>query len=252
VLLDKTLPAHDVDADIHTVAPIIGRSFDFFGDSSRLEVIAPIADGTWDFKIADQDSNAARSGFGDPVVRFVWNFFGAPALRVDEFLDFKPSTIAGVVVRVRVPLGEYDSSRLLNLGVNRWMFSPRFGVSHRFDRWVLEAYASTWFFTDNTDFLQGNTLSQKSLFAFQAHCIYRIGRGFWTSASIGRATGGETSVNGVPKDDASKNTRVGLGLAVPLHRQVIVKMAWTTGLTTTAGNDFSTFLVGLQYAWGAR
>ena len=252
VLLDKTLPAEDVDAGIHTFVAAYGRSFDFVGDSARFEVIVPIADAVWDFQFAGVDSTAAKSGFGDPVLRFVWNFLGAPALKAKEFMNFQSETTAGVVVRLRVPLGQYDSARFFNLGVNRWMFSPRFGVSHRMDRIVLEGYASVWFFTDNSDFLESNTLSQRSLYALQGHLVYRFRRGLWTSVSVGRALGGETSVNGTPADDASKDTRVGLSLALPISRQVATRLAWSTSVTTRAGTDFSTFGIALQYRWSGQ
>ena len=58
----------------------------------------------------------------------------------------------GVSVTVAPPLGQYDSTKLINLGTNRWSVRPELGVSREIGQWVVEAMAGVWVFTDNTDF----------------------------------------------------------------------------------------------------
>ena len=60
------------------------------------------------------------SGLGDPRFRFSINLFGAPALAAKEFTNYKQDLIVGVSLQVSAPLGQYDDSKLLNLGNNRW------------------------------------------------------------------------------------------------------------------------------------
>jgi len=65
---------------------------------------------------------------------------------------------------VRLPLGQYDDNKLMNLGTNRWMFEPSLGAAVHWRKWVFETHLSGWFFTKNNAFFNGNTLSQNPLF----------------------------------------------------------------------------------------
>ena len=44
-------------------------------------------------------------------------------------------------------VGQYDPTKLVNLGSNRWTFKPELGYSRRWGHWLFDAYASVWFFT---------------------------------------------------------------------------------------------------------
>ena len=55
------------------------------------------------------------------------------------------------------PTGQYDLTRLINLGANRWSFKPELGLSRAWGQWALDGYASVWLFTENPDTLQKNS-----------------------------------------------------------------------------------------------
>jgi len=42
---------------------------------------------------------------------------------------YQQDLIVGVSFQVSAPLGQYDNSKLLNLGNNRWSFKPELGFS---------------------------------------------------------------------------------------------------------------------------
>jgi hypothetical protein len=50
-------------------------------------------------------------------------------------------------VKVVVPTGQYDPTKLINNGSNRWAFKPELGYSERWGHWLLDAYGGAWFFT---------------------------------------------------------------------------------------------------------
>ena len=66
-----------------------------------------------------------------------------------QFSKWKQKTLIGASLKVVAPSGQYDPLKLVNWGTNRWAFKPEGGYSERWGRWILDAYAGVWFFTDN-------------------------------------------------------------------------------------------------------
>ena len=149
---------------------------------------------------------------------------------------------------MRIPIGQYNSEKLVNLSANRWAFKPKIGFGFWMDRWTIELYASSWLFTDNTNYLSGNRLSQKPLSAIQGHVIHKFPSGFWAAISFGKAFGGETSINNEILNNRQSNTRLGATVAIPM-KKLLIRLAFLRGLQTQYGNDFNIFSVGLQYNW---
>jgi hypothetical protein len=57
----------------------------------------------------------------------------------------------GASLQVSVPLGQYDTDRLVNLGTNRWFFQPELGISKAWGPLTRELAASVTLYTDNRD-----------------------------------------------------------------------------------------------------
>ena len=125
--------------------------------------MVPFAAGDWEGVLEGVDTTRSATGFGDPRVRLSVNFLGAPALRATQFAGYVQKTIVGASLQLIAPLGQYDSSRLINLGSNRWTFRAQLGVSQAVGLWTFEAFAGGWFFTNNSNFFGGSTLEQKPL-----------------------------------------------------------------------------------------
>mgnify|MGYP006180184623 CR=1 FL=1 len=62
-----------------------------------------------------------RCEYGDSKIRFSWNFYGAPAMGLEEFSRWQPGLVVGTSLQVGIPNGTYNSENLLNAGSNRWM-----------------------------------------------------------------------------------------------------------------------------------
>ena len=246
VLFDKTIPIENATADLHSVTAAYSRSIGVFGMAGRADVALPFVVGDWEGEVERAGQTTSRTGFGDPVLRFAVFLVGAPALAKDEFAGFQPKTIVGATLRLSVPLGQYDGNKIVNLGSNRWRIGPQFGVSHLAERFLFEAYAGAWIFTDNGEFLSTSTLSQEPLYAFQVHVGYRFRRGFWLAASMRQSLGGATMVDGGEKLAPETNNRLGLTLALPIASRYSLKFIATTGMTATVGNDYTTLAVAWQ------
>ena len=146
-----------------------------------------------------------------PIPRFGCRstLYGAPALTLKEFADWEQDLIIGASLRVVAPWSQYDDSKLVNIGTNRWSFKPEVGISKAIGPWTLEATAAVTFYTDNDDFFGGNKLSQDPLYSLQGHVIYGFRSGIWASLDATYFTGGRTTVNGVLNSDLQQNWRVG-------------------------------------------
>ncbi len=249
ILLDPAVPVEDLDARLAIFTAGYVRTLNVFGASAKIDAILPVVGGDWKAVLDGQDTTRSATGLGDARVRFSVLFSGAPALSRKEFASYKPGTIVGGGLQVWVPLGQYDPDRLLNLGSNRWVFRPQLGVSQTLARWVLEAAAAAWFYTDNTNFFGGDTLSQNPIAALQGHVTYQFGQGFWAAADAGYGRGGQTSVNDEEKDTRISNWRLGVTLAFPISSHDSIKLAFISGLRAGKGADYSTILGAYQYRW---
>ena len=47
-----------------------------------------------------------------------------------EMRQWRQKTLLGVSLKVVPPTGQYDPTKLVNLGSNRWTFKPELGFSH--------------------------------------------------------------------------------------------------------------------------
>jgi hypothetical protein len=227
------------------------RSLDVGGKSAKFDVILPCSSFSAHALVDGEPTSRAMSGFGDPRFRFSINLFGAPALSVKEFANYKQDLIIGASLQVSAPLGQYDNSKLLNLGNNRWSFRPELGISKAWGPWTVEVAPSVIFFTDNTDFYNGSTFAQAPVYFVRSHVMYNFESGVWVSLDGTYLTGGRTTVNGVRGDNEQTNTRAGLTLALPVDRHNSIKLNASTGITTRTGSEFSAVGVAWQYRWGA-
>jgi hypothetical protein len=254
VLLDPSVPITDVNAKIGLIAPGYLETFRFFGRTASVAMVLPYAWGKMSGQVGEEVDRrtVTRSGFGDLRMRFSVNLLGNRALTLQEFARRRPETTLGMTLSVVAPTGQYDPSRLINVGTNRWAFKPEFGLSHPMGKWVLDFATAVWLFTDNPNFYGGQLRTQAPLWATQAHVSYSFRPGLWLAYDWTYYAGGRTTVNGVVKDDRQGNTRAGLTLAVPFAKAYALKFSWSTGVVTRVGGKFTVFAVAFQYRWFSR
>jgi hypothetical protein len=248
VVTDPTLPLEDLKIDLQV--PTLGylRSFGILGRSASLTATAPFAFMSGSARLNDQPVSDSRSGSGDMRLRLAVNLLGGPALSPQEFARYKQGRNLGVGLTVSAPTGQYDPTRLINFGNNRWGFKPEVGYSSIRGRWIYEFAVGAWFFTTNDDFM-GATRAQDPIGSFQANVSYNFKSGVWIALNGNWYTGGETTIDGVDKNDLQKNSRVGLTTSLPLGGPHSLKLVAQTGAYTASGADFDELTVMYQYRW---
>jgi hypothetical protein len=247
---DPTLSIADAAFHSNTGLLAYVRSFAFAGQSAKFDVIVPTSSfGALGF-VNGQAREREISGLGDPRFRVSVNLFGAPALSAKDFGSYQQDLIVGVSLQGSAPLGQYDNSKLLNLGNNRWSFKPELGVSKAWGPWTFEVATGATFFSDNTDFIGGNTFAQAPIYSVQAHALYTFQSGVWMSLDGVYFAGGRTTLNGMKSDNELRNTRAGFTLALPIDRRNSLKLSASTGISTRTGSEFSAVGIAWQYRWG--
>jgi hypothetical protein len=249
VVTDPSLPLDDVKASINMSTPYYGRTFSLAGRSASLGIAAPYAWGTVEGEVFEEFREVRRSGFGDPQLRFAVNLLGGPAMTPREFVARTRRTTLGFSVLATVPVGEYDPSKLINLGTNRWACRPELGLSFPAGRWDLELYGGVWMFGANDDFFGGQRREQESLTTAQAHVVYTIRTGLWFAGDFTRYWGGKTTLDGLRNDDRQDNTRAGVTMAFPIVGRQSLKVTWARGVSTRIGSSFETLGIAWQWLW---
>jgi hypothetical protein len=227
------------------------RVLDLWGKSAKFDVIAPFTSLSGTALFNGQPVSRDVDGFIDPRFRLSVNLYGAPALGLKEFRDYRQDLIIGASLQVQVPLGQYDPTRLINLGSNRWSFKPELGVSKALNAWTLEGKLATTFYTDNADFFGGQRREQDAVHSLQGNVIHNFASGVWASFDVTYYSGGRTTLNGVRGNDLQQNWRVGGSVAFPVDARNSVKVHLSSGISARTGNNFDAVGMAWQYRWGA-
>jgi hypothetical protein len=251
VLVDPTLPVKDVTASVDTATLAYMHVFDFWGQSGSLALVVPNAWLSASGEVFDQARSISRTGLADITMRLSINLFGAPALSLPEFAKYQQDTIVGVTLLVTAPSGQYDPTKLVNIGTNRWSFKPELGLSKALGPWTLEAAAGVTLFTSNDQFFGNGVRQQDPLYSIQAHAIYNFNPRLWAALDGTYYTGGATTLNGIAGNDRQGNTRWGATLAYSLDRQNSLKGYYSSGVTARIGTEFQVVGIAWQYRWGA-
>jgi hypothetical protein len=249
ILLDPSIPIEDLDARIHSIIGAYVRSVNLFGMSGKIDAIVPFAGGDWSGRLEGEYRERAATGLGDPRLRVSVNIVGAPALTKGEFAEFQQRTIFGAGLQVFLPAGQYDSSKLINLGANRWTLRSQIGVSQALGAWIVEASGGLWLFTTNSEFLTDNELKQRPLLTAKLHGIRSLRGGRWLALSVGYGAGGRTLINGIERDTYISTFRFALTLAAPLSAQHTLKLVLVSGARLKRGPDFDGVALSYQYRW---
>ena len=191
-----------------------------------------------------------RSGAGDVALRLSVNLYGAPALSVPEFREYRQDLIIGASLLMTAPTGRYYPDKVINIGTNRWSFKPEVGVSKALGNWILEGALGVTFYTDNDQYPGNNVRRQDPLYAAQGHVIYNFSPTLWAALDMTYYVGGSTSVNEIPKADFQQNVRWGATLSQVVNQNNSVKLYLGSGAIVRAGTKFNTVGVMWQYRWG--
>jgi Putative MetA-pathway of phenol degradation len=234
------------------------HSFGFFGRSANIVASLPYGVGNFRGTAFGAEQHLYRSGLLDSVFRISVNLKGGPAMPPQKFIKWKQKVLLGASLKVIAPTGQYDPTKLINWGTNRWSFKPEFGYSQRWGgKWVLDGYFGVWFFTRNSDFWSRNiyfagtrSQSQSPIGSIEGHLSYDFKPRLWASLDGNFWFGGKTTVNGVQNPLSQEtNSRIGGTVAIPITRHQSLKFSYSTGTYIRFGGNYQNVSAAWQYSW---
>ena len=262
IFLNGTVPATNTSGTTYTSVLTYFHTLGLFGRSANVTASIPYGVANFHGTIMSSETTVHRSGMIGVSIRFSVNLLGGPSMNLQHFREWRQKTILGASLRVLPPTGQYDPTKLINLGVNRWAFKPELGYSRRWRNWLLDGYAGVWLFTKNPDYFSRNqffagtnTQSQRPIGSFEGHLSYNFKPRVWASLDSNLWVGGQTSLNDVVNAKTlQKNSRIGatLSVSVPKSKHQSLKFSYSRGAYVRFGGNFQATSVAWQYTWIGR
>jgi len=257
---NNVLPITNSTATLHISIFTYYHSLNFFGRSANITASLPYGVGNFRGTFIDNETKLYRSGLLDSTFRFSVNLKGGPAMNVKEFQAWQQKTILGASLKVVVPTGQYDPTKLINNGSNRWAFKPELGYSRRLGHWVFDVSGAAWFFTTNPEFWSRNQFfpgtrsqSQKPIAAFEAHLSYDVKPRLWVSLDANTWFGGSTSLNGIENPNTQQlSSLIGASASIPVSKHQSLKIGYNSADYVRYGGFYQNVSVGWQYSWLGR
>jgi hypothetical protein len=253
-------PAHTITpgASLDATLGIVGyaRTFSLFDRAAMAALLFPMGHISGEVTVAGRTFNQSASGFGDPMIEFNLNVIGPPAQKdIPAVMRYEPGFSVDLLADLAVPIGEYDSTRPLNIGQNRWY--GRFGVPTILqigpwvpgERMTLEFLPAVWFFGNNDDYV-GQTIETDPLFQLDAHLTRDITEKLWASLDAAWYYGGAATVNGV-EGDKLNNIGVGITIGYQVNDNLNLTVGYKSTINDSSSDDLrmDSFMVSLVYGW---
>jgi hypothetical protein len=251
--LNGTVPVNNAKGAYSVPVLSYYHTFGLFGRSSNITGSIPYAVGTFQADLSSGQVQVYRSGLADSEYRLSVNVFGAPAMHVRDFIRWKQKTLLGISLTVAAPTGQYDSTKAVNWGSNRWSIKPELGYSRRRGNWVVDAYTGVWFYSTNQhSFSLPNSVPQSEapVESVETHLSYDLKPRLWISVDGNCWFGGVSTLNGIANPGTRQtSSRIGVTASMPLGKHQSAKVSYSDDAVSSFGAKYQNLSVALQYSW---
>jgi hypothetical protein len=249
--LDPSIIIAGAKLNVNTGILDYTRGVSFFHRYAWVEASVPLAGLSGE--VTGTAIQGSVTGAGDATFIFGTLLKGGPALSVQDFPNYEPTTTLGASVTVTAPTGLYHADRILNLGSNRWSFKPEIAVSHPFGpnrNWEVDGYTNASFFSDNTTYHGREILRQEPIPGFEGHLSYSFTSDIWASVDTRYSFRGNTLVDGIDQDNSQRNLAVGSEVSISLSPQHALLLLFAKGVWHRNGPAYVDVAVKYLYSWG--
>jgi hypothetical protein len=248
--LDTSLVVAGANLNVNQGIIDYTRYFGLFHHLMWVEAGVPIAGLSG--SISGTNVQGSTMGTGDSSYAFGMLLKGGPALSEEQFKHYRPTTILGLSLTMTAPTGSYEPSKILNLGSDRWTFTPELAWSHPFgheQQWQLDAYANVSFYTNNSSYHGKEILRQDPLPGIEGHLSYSFTDNVWASADTRYSFRGITIVDGVSQNNAQQNFILGTEMSISLNPRSTLTFEFAKALVHNNGPSEVGFSLKYDYTW---
>ncbi len=245
-------PNADIDVNIGIVQ--YTRTFGVYGHLGAAFVALPYVDATGSVG----GFSASNDGLGSIIVGGTIGLIGLPALSGKKFAEYNPGFQLGLVGKLFLPTGSYNSDNIINVGSNRLAGQIILPMTYVFgssmidpNLTTLEIQPSVTIYGDNDDPSgSASNSGQDELFTLEAHVTQSFTKSTWVSFGGIYNYGGETSTNSVWNDDRRESFGIGASVNFAATSSTAVKVSYgETVWRNDDGMDIKLFRILATYAF---
>ena len=253
-------PAHTVTpgANFDATMALAGyiRTFSLFDRAAMAAVFVPMGRISGETTVAGRTFNQSANGFGDPMIEFNINLLGPPAQKkLPDAMRYEPGFSVDLLADLALPIGEYNSGQILNIGQNRWYGRLGAPVIWQLGPWVpgrrttLELLPAVWLFGTNNNYV-GQTMKTDPLYQLDAHLTRDLTEHFWGAIDGAWFNGGKASINGVAGEKLN-SLLFGLTLGYTINDNLNLTFGYKSTVNDSAPGDLrmDNFMVTLVFGW---
>jgi len=196
----------------------------------------------------------SSSGFADPGVQLVVNLYGTPQMKSNvDLLNYEPGWTLDAAVMLGIPIGEYDSDKLVNMSLNRWFGRVAFPIKYHFGVFdpghmsSFELVPSVLLFAENDDFL-GQKLENDPIYQLESHLTHDFNIGFFGSLDLLYRSGFQSKIDGVELGDELEIGNLGFTLNYQVTRNVTIRTGFSSNVF--GDDDLNTSMGRLMFVYG--
>jgi hypothetical protein len=197
----------------------------------------------------------SASGYADPSASLLINLVGTPPLKSNvDLLNYEPTWTLDAQVMLAVPIGEFDSDKVVNLGLNRWWGRIALPMKYHFGVFApgymssFELIPSVWLFAENDDFV-GQTLKNDPLWQLEAHLTHDFTSSFFGSLDALYRSGFKSEINGMEVGDDVDVGNVGFTFSFQVTDNVILRTSYLSNVFGDDNLDSSILKMMFAYGW---
>jgi Putative MetA-pathway of phenol degradation len=197
----------------------------------------------------------SASGYGDPTIQLDVNLFGtSPLISTVDLLNYEPTWTVDAAVMLALPIGKYDSDKLVNMGLNRWYGRLAFPIKYHFGTFApgymssFELTPSVWMFGENDDFM-GQTLENDPIWQVESHLTYDFTRTFFGSVDLLYRSGFQSEISGVEVGSELDIGNLGFTLNYQSTDNLMMRTTYSSNVFGDDEVDNSIIRLQFVYSW---
>ncbi len=232
--------------DVGVITASYRRTVDIGGNAGAILIGLPVGglSGAIDtgFGVVPQNNPLA---LGDAFIGGDLGLIGSPSLSPLDYSQYKPGLRAGVAAKLFMPTGDYSSTRLANLGQNRWSLQASLPISYVLgDSMIdpaittLEIVPSVHVFGDNPKSPgTGAVSSQDPLWKIEGHVTHTFSPMVWAALDAYAETGGRVVTGGTETLKAHQSVALGATLGLVLSQQLALRLTYVEQVYSSVPNS---------------